>query len=228
MMKVQQELLLIKKSISDQQFKMKLDSRIGQLQKSLKWFKDEALNLSSIVENKSKQIKDIQGEHILIQNEISLLTQALKNQKKENRVNKLALQKLQELSLELISYLKKHYPKLFRNETVRGKISEIETQISGSKVETEEEPVPMVLKEKDTKSMNGLVNLVFKRNYERPIDSQNVFHQMQVDLDSNDQKLKFDTYLTQLLEQTNNGNFMGETLDSIRSFFNTQLERHKL
>lgn len=144
---------------------MKLDNRIGQLQKSLKWFKDEALNLSSIVENKTKQIKDIQGEHILIQNEISLLTLALKNQKKENRGNKVALEKLQAASLNLISYLKRHYPKLLKNEHVRSKMAEIEVVVSestGSKLDAEEEPVHMILKEKDAKSMNGLVNLVVK------------------------------------------------------------------
>lgn len=54
MLRVQQELLLIKKTISEQQFKMKLDNRVSTLQKSLKWFKDEALNLSGIVENKSR------------------------------------------------------------------------------------------------------------------------------------------------------------------------------
>jgi chromosome segregation ATPase len=70
---------------------MKLDARIKQLQESLKWFKDEALNLSSIVEKKNKQIKDIQGEYALIQNEISLLTEALKRQKKENKLCKTAL-----------------------------------------------------------------------------------------------------------------------------------------
>lgn len=59
MLRVQQELILIKKTVSEQEFKMKLDTRINTLQKSLKWFKDEALNLSSIVESKSKHIKDI-------------------------------------------------------------------------------------------------------------------------------------------------------------------------
>ncbi len=50
MLKVQQELLLIKKTLSEQQFKMKLDSRVNTLQKSLNWFKEEAMNLSKIVE----------------------------------------------------------------------------------------------------------------------------------------------------------------------------------
>lgn len=70
---------------------MKLDSRVKQLQDSLKWFKDEALNLSGIVEKKNKQIKDIQGEYALIQNEIGLLTEALRRQKKENKVTKQAM-----------------------------------------------------------------------------------------------------------------------------------------
>lgn len=70
---------------------MKLDVRVKQLQESLKWFKDEAINLSTIVEKKTKQIKDIQGEYALVENEISNLTAALKRQKKENKLSKAAL-----------------------------------------------------------------------------------------------------------------------------------------
>ena len=40
---------------------MKMDSRVNTLQKSLKWFKDEAMNLSNIVEQKNLQIKEVQG-----------------------------------------------------------------------------------------------------------------------------------------------------------------------
>jgi uncharacterized protein YlxW (UPF0749 family) len=83
MLRVQQELLLIKKTISEQQFKMKLDSRVNTLQKSLNWFKEEAMNLSKIVEQKSNHIKQIQGEYNLIKNEIGILTEALKKSKKE-------------------------------------------------------------------------------------------------------------------------------------------------
>ena len=86
MLRVQQELLLIKKTISEQQFKMKLDNRINTLQKSLNWFKEEAMNLSKIVENKNNQIKQIQGEYSLIKNEISILTEALKKSKKQVKI----------------------------------------------------------------------------------------------------------------------------------------------
>jgi len=44
------------------------------MQKSLNWFKEEAMNLSKIVENKNNQIKSIQGEYSVIKNEIGILT----------------------------------------------------------------------------------------------------------------------------------------------------------
>jgi hypothetical protein len=64
------------------------------------------MNLSNIVDKKSKQIKDIHGEYALIQNEIGILTQALKNQKKENRIVKAAMDKHQKLVGELITLVK--------------------------------------------------------------------------------------------------------------------------
>ena len=57
MIRVQEELLLIKKNTSEQQFKLKIDARVNTLQKSLKWFKEEAMSLSGVVEVKNKQIK---------------------------------------------------------------------------------------------------------------------------------------------------------------------------
>lgn len=53
---------------------MKLDSRVNTLQKSLKWFKEEAMNLSKIVEQKNHQIKQVQSEYALVKNEIAILT----------------------------------------------------------------------------------------------------------------------------------------------------------
>lgn len=85
MIRVQEELLLIKKNTSEQQFKLKIDARVNTLQKSLKWFKEEAMSLSGVVEVKNKQIKQTQAESLLIQNDITILTQTLKNSKKENR-----------------------------------------------------------------------------------------------------------------------------------------------
>ena len=77
--------MLIKKNTSEQQFKLKIDARVNTLQKSLKWFKEEAMSLSGVVEVKNKQIKQTQAESLLIQNDITILTQTLKNSKKENR-----------------------------------------------------------------------------------------------------------------------------------------------
>jgi hypothetical protein len=44
------------------------------------------MNLSKIVENKNNQIKQIQGEYSLINNEISILTEALKKSKKQVKI----------------------------------------------------------------------------------------------------------------------------------------------
>lgn len=158
---------------------MKMDTRINTLQKQLKWFKDEALNLSRIVENKNKQIKDIQGEYLLIQNEISLLTEALKNQKKKNRIKQAALETQTKLTMELIEYIKRNAKKFFKHESVKDKVLDIERRIAEHNdldLPDEEEFRSPILREKDSKSMNRVLSPVIKTTYETPIDSGNIFH----------------------------------------------------
>ena len=86
---------------------MKMDNRVNTLQKSLKWFKDEAMNLSKIVENKNHQIKQVQSEYALVKSEIAILTQGIKNAKREALITKTAMGKQQKLVLGLISIIRK-------------------------------------------------------------------------------------------------------------------------
>lgn len=165
---------------------MKLDNRINTLQRSLKWFKDEALNLSRIVETKTQRIKEISGEHTLIQNEITLLTQALKNSKKENRICKAALSKSQSMTMELVELIKHNQKKYFKNELLKDKIVEIEKfyqESTGLDLKQPEKLQSTVLHNKDGKSLSNLVSPIVKLGYEKPIDSQQIFHQTQLDLD---------------------------------------------
>ncbi len=129
------------------------------------------MNLSNIVDKKSKQIKDIHGEYALIQNEIGILTQALKNQKKENRIVKAAMDKQQKLVGELITLVKQEQKQPLH---IKDKIKEIE--LSMNQEPKEEVEKIKILKDKDGKSMASVVSPVIKKTYEKPINSQDIFH----------------------------------------------------
>lgn len=203
---------------------MKMDTRINTLQKQLKWFKDEALNLSRIVENKNKQIKDIQGEYALIQNEISLLTEALKKQKKNNRIKQSALETQTKLSLELIGFIKKNSKKFFKHESIKDKVLEIERKIAEHndvEVQQEESYRSPILQEKDGKSMARVLSPVIKTTYETPIDSGNIFHQTQIEVDDQTNKVRIDSFLATLFENQRHTLEMNETVRAIEEFFNS-------
>ena len=84
------------------------------------------MNLSRIVETKSQQIKEMRGEKNLIENEISLLTVALKREKKTSKIKEEALSKISKLILELISIIKK---KVSKSEILKDKVFELEETI---------------------------------------------------------------------------------------------------
>jgi CII-binding regulator of phage lambda lysogenization HflD len=154
---------------------MKLDNRVNTLQKSLKWFKDEAMNLSKIVENKNHQIKQVQNEYALVKNEIAILTQGLKNAKKEALIAKTAMSKQQKLVVDLISIIRKSSKKQFKDEDLKNKVQEIETQMLDMEF-NDEDPMHRVIHDKDAKLLSNVISPVVKKGFEQPIDSQNIFH----------------------------------------------------
>lgn len=61
--------------------------------------------------------------------------------------------------------------------------------------------MPKVLKEKDGKSLSNLITPIVKKTWDIPIESQNIFHQTQVEIDDQMTKVKIESYLTSLLER---------------------------
>ncbi len=141
------------------------------------------MNLSRIVETKSQQIKEMRGEKNLIENEISLLTVALKREKKTSKIKEEALSKISKLILELISIIKK---KVSKSEILKDKVFELEETIektTGKRVEEEEMKPLKILLEKDGKSLKNIISPVVKKTYDKPIENQQIFHQTQVEVD---------------------------------------------
>jgi hypothetical protein len=141
----------------------------------LKWFKEEAMNLSKIVENKNHQIKQVQSEYQLIKNDIVTLTQGIKNAKRESLVTKTAMAKQQRLVTDLIGIIRRSSRKQFKDEELKNKVLEIETQMLDLELADGDEPL-RVMQEKDNKMISNVISPVVKKGFEQPIDSQNIFH----------------------------------------------------
>lgn len=77
MMKVQKELVQVKKILSEQQFRLKKDLAVANLQKSLVWFRNEALSLSKLNEKKKDQIKRIKANNGMLEDDREFLEKAL-------------------------------------------------------------------------------------------------------------------------------------------------------
>ena len=68
----------------------------------------------------------MRGERNLIENEISLLTEALKREKKASKVKEESLSKISKLILELIHIIKK---KVSKSDILKDKVFELEEVI---------------------------------------------------------------------------------------------------
>ncbi len=133
------------------------------------------MNLSKIVENKNHQIKQVQSEYVLVKNEIAILTQGIKNAKREALIAKTAMGKQQKLVLGLISIIRKSSKKQFKDEELKNKVQEIETQMLDMEF-SDEDPLHKVIHDKDGKQLSNVISPVVKQGWEKPIDSQNIFH----------------------------------------------------
>ena len=133
------------------------------------------MNLSKIVENKNNHIKKIQGEYSLIKNEISILTEALKKSKKQNKIAQTALTMQRKLTVDLMDLVRKDQKRFLQNDELKAKVFEIQLQLQNEPYIDLEE-MPKVLKEKDGKSLSNVISPVVKKTWENPIDSQNIFH----------------------------------------------------
>lgn len=111
MLKVQKELLFLKKKANDQELKLRKDERINTLEGSLHWFRQEALKLGTTCES---QKKEIGIEHTLnvdkwkaksesLEEDRNFLEQQIKAAKRQNKLLKVALGKSQDQCEHLLS-----------------------------------------------------------------------------------------------------------------------------
>jgi CII-binding regulator of phage lambda lysogenization HflD len=77
--------------------------------------------------------------------------------------------------VDLISIIRKSSKKQFKEEDLKNKVQEIETQMLDMEF-NDEDPMHRVIHDKDAKLLSNVISPVVKKGFEQPIDSQNIFH----------------------------------------------------
>ena len=111
----------------------------------------------------------------MIKNDIATLTQGIKNAKRESLITKTAMTKQQRLVTDLIGIIRRSSRKQFKDEELKNKVLEIETQMLDLELADGDEPL-RVMQEKDNKMISNVISPVVKKGFEQPIDSLNIFH----------------------------------------------------
>lgn len=124
----------------------------------------------------------------------------------------------------MVAIIKKNQTKYFKNDVLKSKVGEIEdfyAEHAGITFEDDDDKRHHILRKKDGKSLSNAVSPVTKKTYERPIDSQQIFHQTEIDIEDHSNKVKIDSFLVSILEATQNTNKLEQTIAAIHQFFDS-------
>lgn len=99
---------------------------------------------------------------------------------------------------------------------------ELEEEIvlgTGMEIEDREDVHAHFIKEKDSKSLANLISPVIKQTFANSIVGDQIFHQTQVDINKDLNKVKIESFLATLFQQQQQSHFMDETIQAIQQFF---------
>ena len=94
MLKVQKELAFLKKKANEQEFKLRKDDRIKNLEITLDWFRKEALNLGTTCENFKRDVEKWKSKADALEDDKNFLEKQLLSSKRQNKLLKGALENL--------------------------------------------------------------------------------------------------------------------------------------
>ena len=127
--------------------------------------------------------------------------------------------------------IKKDHQKYMTNHRIKDKVVEIEEYITRKPVKElvyDDEQQPQVLLNTDRKTLSNTINPVVQGAYEKPINSQQIFHQTQVDMEEQQvEKVKLETFLNGVLQTSHNTHMMNETIHAIHHFVNDYTSRYR-
>eukprot|EP00347_Sterkiella_histriomuscorum_P001031 403373603 len=104
MLKIQKELVAMKKKCSEQEFALRRDEKIMSLERQLEWFRSEALNLSKLYKHHTREAESLRQKNETLEEEKQFLMMQITKQKRQSKLLKMALGKTQDNCSQLIQY----------------------------------------------------------------------------------------------------------------------------
>eukprot|EP00347_Sterkiella_histriomuscorum_P021148 403335070 len=184
MIKVQKEIVMFKKLLSEQQFKIKRDKTVATLQKSFTWFRDEALNLSKLYEKKKDQFKQVRVNNQILEDDREFLEEALRNTKRENlhmretlRQQNDKMRNLLTIIRELQEQFKNQGNQVQQNANINDILSDVQEglgDIDETLVNKKSRTRSKILKSMDNRSYKQMISPQVKERFDHTIDNQDL------------------------------------------------------
>lgn len=108
MVKVQKELVYLKKKANETAGKILNDDSITNLQRQIGWFKNEAIKLDSILETQKREVQKLKSKELNIIEDRKFLKDQTKEAMKHNKLLEVALKKTNEQNRLLREFLDKN------------------------------------------------------------------------------------------------------------------------
>ncbi|CDW84646.1 UNKNOWN [Stylonychia lemnae] len=236
MMKVQREIIMFKKMLSEQQYRLKRDQTISGLKKQFHWFRDEALTLSKLYEKNKDVLKKTKVNAQMLEDDRGFLVEVLKKNKRENMQMKTQIQKQTDQIKQLVDVIKQQKEKIenqqisgevMQNESIKRIIAEVESEkmksmdLTSNLTQFATMNKTQVIKSMDARSYNNVMGPVLKQKFGDTIDNQDIFTNTQVIVED-DQKLNTKSFVTSLLHRTKNFQNSDLTAQAIQQYIDLQ------
>ena len=114
LMRIQHELNLYKAKLDDKEFQLKHDILLNSLEKSLDFFKNEAIRLAELASNQRSDLKKAEMEYEAVIRENTRLETQIKKAKKENKLLQFALRKAEDAKFIQTQYKTESIPLIER------------------------------------------------------------------------------------------------------------------
>ncbi|CDW80248.1 UNKNOWN [Stylonychia lemnae] len=106
MLKISKELEALKRKCNEQEFQLRKDERIQSLEKQLEWFRSEALSLSKLNKQCTREAESLRQKNEGLEEEKQFLMIQITKQKRQSKLLKMALGKTQDNCSQLLQFTK--------------------------------------------------------------------------------------------------------------------------
>jgi chromosome segregation ATPase len=111
LVKIQRELLYLKKKAEEAAGRVLNDDSVTNLQKQIDWFKNEALKLDQILENQKKELQKLKSRDLNLVEDRKFLRGQIKDAMKHNKLLQVAVKKTKQTNKSIREFLRQNQVK---------------------------------------------------------------------------------------------------------------------